>query len=91
MGLLISIFKNCLKQDAANVHGLSFTFSDYPVIKYKLKQKIDLDHLSQLNSPNTVTTTKSMAEGKVMSFNAKLKESGQTTSTQLKGKSLIRR
>lgn len=37
------IFKNCLKQDLSIIHGLSFAFSDYPVIKYKFKQQINID------------------------------------------------
>ena len=37
------IFENCLKQDPSLIHGLSFAFSDYPIIKYKLKRQIDID------------------------------------------------
>ena len=37
------IFGDCLKQDPSLIHGLSFAFSDYPIIKYKLKRQIDID------------------------------------------------
>ena len=37
------IFENCLKQDLTIIHGLSFAFSDYPIVKYKLKHQIDID------------------------------------------------
>ena len=37
------IFENCLKQDPAIIHGLSFAFSDYPIVKFKLKHQIDID------------------------------------------------
>ena len=37
------IFEKCLKQDPTIIHGLSFAFNDYPVIKYKLKHQIDID------------------------------------------------
>ena len=30
------IFGDCLKQDPSLIHGLSFAFSDYPIIKHKL-------------------------------------------------------
>ena len=39
------IFKDCLGMDPSIVHGLSFAFSDYPIVKYKLKHQIDIDTL----------------------------------------------
>ena len=39
------IFNGCLGLDPTLVHGLSFAFSDYPIIKYKLRQQIDIDSL----------------------------------------------
>ena len=39
------IFEQCLKQDPNTIHGLNFAFSDYPIVKYKLKQQINIDDL----------------------------------------------
>ena len=39
------IFEHCLKQDPNTIHGLNFAFSDYPIVKYKLKQQINIDDL----------------------------------------------
>ena len=39
------IFNGCLGLDPTLVHGLSFAFSDYPIIKYKLRQQIDINSL----------------------------------------------
>ena len=39
------IFGKCLLQDPAIIHGLSFGFSDYPLIKFKLKHQINIDEL----------------------------------------------
>ena len=42
------IFENCLKMDPTTIHGLSFGYSDYPIVKYKLKHQIDIDSLKPL-------------------------------------------
>ena len=39
------IFNGCLGLDSTLVHVLSFAFSDYPIIKYKLRKQIDIDSL----------------------------------------------
>ena len=39
------IFANCLNLDPTIIHGLSFAYSDYPIVKYKLKHQIDIDAL----------------------------------------------
>ena len=39
------IFRGCLNLDPTMIHGLRFAYSDFPVIKYKLKDKIDVDAL----------------------------------------------
>ena len=39
------IFRDCLKLDPAMLHGIRFGFSDHPVVKFKLKEKIDVDAL----------------------------------------------
>ena len=39
------IFEQCLKQDPTTIHGLNFAFSDYPIVKYKLKHQINIDDL----------------------------------------------
>ena len=42
------IFENCLNLDPTIIHGLSFAYSDYPIVKYKLKHQIDIDALKPL-------------------------------------------
>jgi hypothetical protein len=42
------IFEHCLKQDPTSIHGLNFAFSDYPIVKYKLKHQINIDDLKPL-------------------------------------------
>ena len=37
------VFATCLGLDKKLVHGVRFAFSTYPVIKFKLKQQIDVD------------------------------------------------
>ena len=37
------VFCNCLGLDIKLVHGIRFDFSTYPVVKYKLKEQIDVD------------------------------------------------
>ena len=39
------IFEKCLNLDPTIIHGLSFAYSDYPIVKYKLKHQIDIDAL----------------------------------------------
>ena len=39
------IFRDCLHLDPITIHGLRFGFSDHPVVKYKLKEKINVDAL----------------------------------------------
>ena len=39
------IFRECLDLDPTLIHGLRFGYSDFPVIKFKLKDKIDVDAL----------------------------------------------
>ena len=39
------IWKDCLGMDPTLIHGLTFAFSDYPIIKYKLKNQINIDGL----------------------------------------------
>ena len=34
--------------DPTIIHGLSFAYSDYPIVKYKLKHQIDIDALKPL-------------------------------------------
>ena len=40
-----NIFQGCLHLDPLTIHGLRFGFSDYPVVKFKLKEKINVDSL----------------------------------------------
>ena len=42
------IFEQCLRQDPTSIHGLNFAFSDYPIVKYKLKHQINIDDLKPL-------------------------------------------
>ena len=42
------IFEQCLRQDPTTIHGLNFAFSDYPIVKYKLKHQINIDDLKPL-------------------------------------------
>ena len=37
------IFQNCLQLNPSLIHGLRFGFSDFPVVKFKLKEKINID------------------------------------------------
>ena len=39
------IFEKCLAMDPSTIHGLSFAFSDYPIVKFKLKHQINIDAL----------------------------------------------
>ena len=39
------IFEHSMRQDLALIHGLSFGFSDFPLVKYKLRQQINIDEL----------------------------------------------
>ena len=39
------IFQKSLGMDPTIIHGLSFAFSDYPIVKFKLKHQIDIDTL----------------------------------------------
>ena len=39
------IFEKCLAMDPSTIHGLSFAFSDYPIVKFKLKHQINIDTL----------------------------------------------
>ena len=41
------VFETCLGLDKKLVHGVRFAFSTYPVIKYKLKEQIDVDRQLQ--------------------------------------------
>ena len=42
------IFEGCMKQDPSMIHGLSFAFSDYPIVKFKLKHQINIDSLKPM-------------------------------------------
>jgi hypothetical protein len=37
------IFQNCLQLNPSLIHGLRFGYSDFPVVKFKLKEKINID------------------------------------------------
>ena len=37
------IFEQTLKQDPALIHGISFGFSDFPLVKFKLRKQINID------------------------------------------------
>ena len=39
------IFEGCLGLDVTLIHGIRFGFSDHPVVKFKLKEKINIDAL----------------------------------------------
>ena len=39
------IFERCLGLDITLIHGIRFGFSDHPVVKFKLKEKINIDAL----------------------------------------------
>ena len=39
------IFGQCLHQDPAIIHGLTFGYSDFPLIKFKFKHQINVDEL----------------------------------------------
>ena len=43
MEAMNGIFATCLGLDKKLVHGVRFAFSTYPVVKFKLKQQIDVD------------------------------------------------
>ena len=43
MEAMDGIFATCLGLDKKLFHGVRFTFSTYPVIKFKLKHQIDVD------------------------------------------------
>ena len=40
-----NIFVECLGLDATLIHGVKFAFSNYPVIRFKLNEQIDVDEL----------------------------------------------
>ena len=37
------IFQNCLQLNPTLIHGLRFGFSDFPVVRFKLKEQISID------------------------------------------------
>ena len=39
------VYTGCMGLDTKLLHGVRFAFSTYPVIKYKLKEEIDVDSL----------------------------------------------
>ena len=41
------LFGTCLGLDIKLIHGIRFSFSPYPVMKFKLKEQIDIDGLLQ--------------------------------------------
>jgi hypothetical protein len=45
---LEGIYIKCLELDRGLLHGIRFRFSQYPTIKYKLKQQIDIDELKRI-------------------------------------------
>ena len=42
------IFENCLGFSSELLHGIRFGFSDYPLVKFKLKSQIDIDALQPI-------------------------------------------
>ena len=45
---LDGIYKGCLELDTKLLHGIRFRFSKCPVIKYKLKEQINIDELQRI-------------------------------------------